>query len=66
VIGVDMTPEMLERARKNAKKGGFENVEFRRGEIENLPVADKFDRRGHIQLRHQPLAREGEGLPRSV
>jgi len=40
VIGVDMTPEMLERARKNAKKGGFENVEFRLGEIENLPVAD--------------------------
>jgi SAM-dependent methyltransferase len=39
-IGVDMTPEMLERARKNAKKGGFENVEFRLGEIENLPVAD--------------------------
>ncbi len=40
VIGVDMTPEMLERARKNAKNGGFENVEFRLGEIENLPVAD--------------------------
>ncbi len=39
-IGVDMTPEMLERARKNARKGGFENVEFRLGEIENLPVAD--------------------------
>ena len=40
VIGVDMTPEMLERARKNARNGGFENVEFRLGEIENLPVAD--------------------------
>ncbi|HRU81035.1 MAG TPA: arsenite methyltransferase, partial [Candidatus Methanomethylicus sp.] len=40
VIGVDMTPEMLERARKNAMNGGFENVEFRLGEIENLPVAD--------------------------
>ena len=40
VIGVDMTPAMLERARENAKKGNFTNVEFRLGEIENLPVAD--------------------------
>ncbi len=40
VIGVDMTPEMLERARANAAAGGYENVEFRLGEIENLPVAD--------------------------
>ena len=40
VIGVDMTPEMLEKARENARKGGYENIEFRLGEIENLPVAD--------------------------
>ncbi len=40
VIGVDMTPEMLERARENARKGDYKNVEFRLGEIENLPVAD--------------------------
>ncbi len=40
VIGVDMTPEMLEKARENAKKGDYRNVEFRLGEIENLPVAD--------------------------
>jgi SAM-dependent methyltransferase len=40
VIGVDMTPEMLHRARDIAKKGGYDNVEFRLGEIENLPVAD--------------------------
>jgi SAM-dependent methyltransferase len=40
VIGVDMTPEMIDRARKNAKKAGIENVEFRLGEIEHLPVAD--------------------------
>lgn len=40
VIGVDMTPEMLERARRNAESGGYENVEFRLGEIEALPVAD--------------------------
>jgi arsenite methyltransferase len=40
VIGVDMTPEMVERARENARKGGYGNVEFRLGEIENLPAAD--------------------------
>jgi arsenite methyltransferase len=40
VIGVDMTPEMLDRARANAEKGSWDNVEFRLGEIENLPVAD--------------------------
>jgi arsenite methyltransferase len=40
VIGIDMTGEMLERARANCKKGGYKNVEFRLGEIENLPVAD--------------------------
>jgi SAM-dependent methyltransferase len=40
VIGVDMTPEMVTRARKNAADGGFDNVEFRLGEIEHLPVAD--------------------------
>jgi arsenite methyltransferase len=41
VIGVDMTPEMIDRARGNARTGGYANVEFRLGEIENLPVADE-------------------------
>ncbi|HFE36947.1 MAG TPA: arsenite methyltransferase [Gammaproteobacteria bacterium] len=40
VIGIDMTPDMLSKARNNAVKGKFNNVEFRLGEIENLPVAD--------------------------
>ena len=40
VIGVDMTHEMLSKARDNAQKNGFTNVEFRLGEIEALPVAD--------------------------
>lgn len=40
VIGVDMTPEMVEKARENARKGDYKNVEFRLGEIENLPAAD--------------------------
>ncbi len=40
VIGVDMTPDMISKARANADKGGYANVEFRLGEIEHLPVAD--------------------------
>ncbi len=41
VIGIDMTPDMLSKARKNATKGGYGNVEFRLGEIEHLPIADE-------------------------
>ncbi|MCU7844585.1 MAG: arsenite methyltransferase [Candidatus Thiodiazotropha sp. (ex Monitilora ramsayi)] len=40
VIGVDMTPDMLTKARGNAIKGNYTNVEFRLGEIEHLPIAD--------------------------
>jgi SAM-dependent methyltransferase len=40
VIGVDMTPDMIARARANAAKAGYTNVEFRLGEIEALPIAD--------------------------
>lgn len=40
VIGVDMTPDMITKARTNAAKVGAKNVEFRLGEIEHLPVAD--------------------------
>jgi len=40
VIGVDMTAEMIEKARENVRRGGYRNVDFRLGEIENLPVAD--------------------------
>ncbi len=40
VIGVDMTSAMVDKARANARKGGYGNVEFRLGEIEHLPVAD--------------------------
>lgn len=40
IIGVDMTPEMISKARHNAAQGGCLNVEFRLGEIEHLPVAD--------------------------
>ncbi len=40
VIGIDMTAEMIDKARGNAARGGYPQVEFRLGEIENLPVAD--------------------------
>lgn len=40
VIGVDMTPEMIDKARENARMNDYENVEFRLGEIENIPAAD--------------------------
>ncbi len=40
VIGVDMTPEMLTKARENARNGGYRNVDFRLGEIEHLPAPD--------------------------
>ena len=40
VIGVDMTPEMISKARKNATVGNYQNVEFRLGEIEHLPAGD--------------------------
>ena len=40
VIGVDMTPEMIDKARENVRNGNYENVEFRLGEIENIPAAD--------------------------
>ncbi len=41
VIGVDMTPDMIMLARKNSREAGYDNVEFRLGEIEHLPVADE-------------------------
>lgn len=42
VIGVDMTDEMLVKAKNLAEKGGYSNVEFRKGDIENLPIEDDF------------------------
>ncbi|MDQ1275950.1 MAG: arsenite methyltransferase [Euryarchaeota archaeon] len=42
VIGVDMTPEMVEKAQANARKYGYLNVEFRHGDIENLPVENSY------------------------
>lgn len=41
VIGIDFTPAMIAKARKNAETRGFNNVEFREGDIENMPVSDE-------------------------
>jgi arsenite methyltransferase len=40
IIGIDMTPEMVEKAKENAEKLGIKNVEFKLGEIEHLPLED--------------------------
>lgn len=40
VIGIDMTEEMLDKAKENARKNGYTNVEFRKGDIEDLPIED--------------------------
>ncbi len=66
VIGVDMTPEMLQKAKENAKKSGYTNVEFRRGEIEDLPCGSRFRRCDNLQLRHQPISRQKKGVPGGV
>lgn len=42
IIGIDFTPAMIERARQNAQARGFNNVEFRQGDIEDMPVADNI------------------------
>jgi arsenite methyltransferase len=42
VIGVDMTSEMVEKARANARMGNYTNIDFRQGELENMPVADNY------------------------
>jgi len=42
VIGVDLTSEMVDKARANALKGGYTNIDFRQGDLENMPVADAF------------------------
>jgi SAM-dependent methyltransferase len=42
VIGVDITSEMVDKARTNARKGRYENIDFRQGDLENMPVADNY------------------------
>ncbi|MCX6677737.1 MAG: arsenite methyltransferase [Methanothrix sp.] len=42
IIGVDITSEMVDKARANARKGGYANIDFRQGDLENMPVADSY------------------------
>ena len=55
--GLDMTGEMLALAEENKRKSGLENVDFLRGEIENIPLPRQFRRCDYLELRHQPLRR---------
>ena len=63
VIGVDFTPAMLEQARRNQAKLGIDNVSFRQGDIEALPLRRERGR-GDIQLCDKPGSGQGRGVPR--
>ena len=64
--GVDMTEEMLALARRNAAEAGATNVEFLKGRIEEIPLPARDRRRRHLELRRQPLARQGGRPPRDL
>ena len=64
--GLDMTDEMLALARENQRKAGVENVEFLKGEIENIPLPDNSVDVIISQLRHQPVGRQGPRVARGV
>ena len=66
VIGVDMTPDMVELARSNAVKLGLPNVEFHLSEMESTPIEDASVGCAHIQLRHKSRPRQGRGVPGGV
>ncbi len=60
--GLDMTDEMLDLARRNAADAGAENVEFLKGYIEDVPLPGRERRRDHLELRDQPVRRQGQGV----
>ena len=62
VIGIDMTDEMLDLARRNAREGGFTNVEFRKGFIEELPVENETAD-GHARAVHDGPGGADPDLP---
>ena len=66
VYGVDMTDEMLALARANQRAAGVTNVEFRKGEIEHLPLPDAAVDVDPLQLRHQPVHRQAGRVPRGA
>ena len=64
--GLDMTDEMLALANENQAKAGVENVEFLKGEIENIPLAGQFGGCGDFELRDQSFDGQGPRAARSV
>ncbi|WP_050802089.1 methyltransferase domain-containing protein [Thermanaerovibrio velox] len=64
VVGLDMTPQMIERARSNRMAWGLDNVEFLLGEDGAHTPAGSIGGRGHLQLRDQPFPFEGGGFRR--
>ena len=61
-IGIDMTPEMIERARANAAAGGYTNVEFHQASYRQSAAAGSFSRLHHQQLCSQPRSRQASRL----
>ncbi len=66
VYGLDMTDEMLALARENQRKAGATNVEFLKGTIEAIPLPDNSVDVDHLELRDQPVERQGRRAARSV
>ena len=64
--GLDMTDEMLALARENQRKAGVDQRRVPQGRDRGRPAARRLGRRHHQQLRHQPLARQGQGAGRGV
>ena len=64
VVGIDMTGEMVELARSNARRLGLGNVEFHLSQMEETPLEDGTVDATHLQLRDQPGAGQGHRLPR--
>ena len=64
--GLDMTEEMLDLARANARQAGAENVEFLRGQIEAIPLPGRLGGRDHLELRDQPVDRPARGVRREL
>ena len=62
VTGIDMTPEMLDKARATAAAMGADNVTFIEADAERLPFEDRLLRRRHLQWRDRPDPRQGRGL----
>ena len=66
VTGIDMTPEMLDKARATAAAMGADNVTFIEADAERLPFEDQLFRRRHLQWRDRPDPRQGRGLLRDL